>query len=53
MIGRTGERCLITGIYRCFGNYELKISLHAGECFPTVSDAINAFWILVTRSDKA
>jgi hypothetical protein len=53
MIGRSGERCLITGVYRCFGNYELSISLHAGECFPRVAGAFNVFWVLAFRAEEA
>lgn len=52
IFGRTGELCSISGIYRCFGNFELQIRLKAGEFFPTAMDMINAFWILAVRGEE-
>jgi hypothetical protein len=50
--GRTGELCSISGVYRCFGNFELKVCLKAGELFPKAMDLINAFWILAVRVEE-
>ncbi len=52
ILGRTGELCSISGIYRCFGNFELQVRVKAGELFPRTMEAINAFWVLAGRSDE-
>ncbi len=52
IFGRTGELCSISGIYRCFGNFELQIRVKAGELFPAAMDMINAFWILAIMGEE-
>jgi hypothetical protein len=52
IFGRTGEPCSISGIYRCFGNFETQVRVKAGELFPKTMEAINAFWMLAGRLDE-
>ena len=51
IFGRTGEQCSITGRYRCFGNYEVQVSIKEGESFPQAGDALNVFWILSGKAE--
>jgi hypothetical protein len=52
IFGRTGEQCSTTGRYRCFGNYEVQVSVKEGECFPQSDDSLNVFWILAGRLEE-
>ena len=52
IFGRTGEQCSITGKYRCFGNYDVQVSLKEGEYFPQAGDTLNVFWILAGRLEE-
>lgn len=52
IFGRTGELCSISGIYRCFGNFETQVRVKAGELFPKTMEAINAFWVLAGRFEE-
>ena len=52
IFGRTGEQCSITGRYRCFGNYEVQVSLRQGDYFPQAGESANAFWILSGKLEE-
>lgn len=52
IFGRTGELCSITGRYRCFGNYEVQVTLQQGEYFPQAGDASNVFWMFAGKPEE-
>lgn len=52
VLGRTGEQCSVTGRYRCYGNYEVQVSLKQGEYFPQAGDSLNVFWILSGKLEE-
>lgn len=52
IFGRTGEQCAITGRYRCFGNYEVQVSLRKGDLFPQTGESSNAFWVLSGKLEE-
>ncbi|HEX6914436.1 MAG TPA: hypothetical protein VF145_04305 [Chitinophagaceae bacterium] len=49
--GKTGERCEVSGIYRCFGHNGVRVTVWEGEIFPrcTEDHAHEAIWILVKK----
>ncbi len=49
--GKTGEKCLVTGKYRCFGTINESIYLKAGQHFPGVYDSILSFWIFLNKTE--
>jgi hypothetical protein len=50
--GKTGEKCLQSGIYVCSTHSKNKIPLSKGETFPPCSDggSHGANWILTVKS---
>jgi hypothetical protein len=52
IFGRTGEQCAVTGRYRCFGNFNVQVSVKQGESFPRAGDSLEVFWMLSGRLEE-
>jgi len=53
MTGRTGEKCLLSGVYRCTTHPSQKIPLSKGETFPPCKGdgrGHSAVWVLVSKA---
>lgn len=52
MSGKTGEKCLVSGVYKCTVHPANTIPLSKGETFPPCSWGLGhaATWSLVSRA---
>lgn len=50
--GRTGERCQVSGVYRCSSHASNEIPIAVGNMFPpcSVSGGHGTVWVLVRRA---
>lgn len=49
--GKTGDKCMVSGKYRCFGNRGKLIHVKEGEAFPDETDSPVVFWILLHKTE--
>ncbi len=49
--GKTGEKCLVPGKYRCFGNNNKRIFLCKDEVFPKPETDHEGIWILTSKEE--
>jgi hypothetical protein len=50
--GKTGEKCLIAGNYRCFGNHNQRITMQKDEIFPKPNKHYDGIWILTQQKQN-
>jgi hypothetical protein len=53
MTGRTGEKCSVSGVYRCITHHSQDIPLSKGETFPPCKGdgrGHSTTWILVRKA---